>query len=90
MESDFEIVNWGRYFASMRMANCSALRLQRGAVAVKKRIEELKTQLEEAHKGISKPKPREPKPCGMNQPRAFNKIAVQNVPSTDLVLPLDC
>ena len=48
MESEFEIVNWDRYFALYERGQLLCVTVyKKGAQAVKRRIEELKAQLEE-------------------------------------------
>jgi len=48
MESEFEIVNWDRYFALYERGELLCVTVyKKGAQAVKKRIEELKAQLPE-------------------------------------------
>ena len=48
MENDWEIVNWDRYFALYENEKLLCITVyKRGAKEVKRRIEELKTQLAE-------------------------------------------
>jgi hypothetical protein len=52
VERDFEIVNWDRFFALYENGKLLCVTVyKKGAVAVKRRIEELKTKLEEVNKG---------------------------------------
>jgi len=51
MESDFEIVNWDRYFALYENGNLICVTVyKKGAAEVKRRIEELKDQIAEAQR----------------------------------------
>ena len=51
MESDFEIVNWDRYFALYENGNLLCVTVyKKGAAEVKRRLEELKAQLADALK----------------------------------------
>jgi hypothetical protein len=51
MESDFEIVNWERYFALNESGNLVCVTVyKKGAEEVKRRIEELKNQIGEAQR----------------------------------------
>jgi predicted nuclease with TOPRIM domain len=51
MESQFEIVNWERYFALYENGKLLCLTVyKKGAMEVKTRIEELKAQLAETQK----------------------------------------
>ncbi len=60
MESDFEIVNWDRFFALHENGKLLCVTVYKtGAKAVERRIEELKAQLAEAQKG--KPPSQDPK-----------------------------
>ena len=51
MESDFEIVNWDRFFALYENGQLLCVTVyKKGAAAVERRLEELKAQLAEAQK----------------------------------------
>ncbi|MGD0627402.1 MAG: hypothetical protein ABSB32_22210 [Thermodesulfobacteriota bacterium] len=52
MERNFEIVNWGRFFALYENGKLLCLTVyEKLAAAIERRLEELKAELEEAQKG---------------------------------------
>ncbi len=60
MESDWEIVNWERYFALYEDGRLLCVTVyKRGAKEVKRRIEELKAQLSEQKKNPRFQNPKE-------------------------------